>query len=221
MKLDKVEFDKNRFRRYYGNIGEMVAQEVLLKQGFRVWLLTPYFPRKFKRKSIRTGLFHSLSYLYRTPPNENTLRTLYKSHYEGLDKKKFDVPAWNDFLKKNIKDYESKVREIKNFFGEDKLTAFRKYMEKLGVIGKAGIPRFALITEKEKEAKHEYIYTPDLIARKNGDIYIVEIKTGEAISYLKGEKLDEVVLAKQYGFIPILITLNINVEANDFKAYEL
>ena len=43
--LSIVKFDKSRLRKYYGNIAEIIAQEVLEKAGFESWLLTPYFSR--------------------------------------------------------------------------------------------------------------------------------------------------------------------------------
>ncbi len=75
-----VKFDKSRFRRYIGNIGEMVAQEALMKEGFEVWLLTPYFPVETRKKLPRSGLLTFLSYLYKQP-DENSLQSLYKVRY--------------------------------------------------------------------------------------------------------------------------------------------
>lgn len=64
--LNHVKFDRSRSRRYIGNIGEMVAQEVLLKEGFEGWLLTPYYhseesPLRKQKKLCMDGLFHFLS----------------------------------------------------------------------------------------------------------------------------------------------------------------
>ena len=93
-------------------------------------------------------------------------------------------------------------------------------MEKIGVIGKIGIPGAALI--KTGTPEREYVYTPDLVAKKNGKIYVVEIKaTKGALRYLKGEKLKGLMLAKDYGFSPMLVTLNVNIEASDFTITEL
>lgn len=166
LELNHVKFDRSRFRRYIGNIGEMIAQEVLLKEGFEVWLLTPYFP---------------------------------------------EVSPFVEERQKRIK--------LKAFFG-DRLEAFKQFMEKLGVIGKTGIPGAALL--KTGAPEREYIYTPDLVAKKNGKIYVVEIKaTKGALRYLKGEKLKGLMLAKDYGFSPMLVTLNVNIEASDFTITEL
>jgi len=37
VEIGNVEFDRSRFRRYYGNIGEMVAEEFLVRRGFDVF----------------------------------------------------------------------------------------------------------------------------------------------------------------------------------------
>lgn len=53
-------------------------------------------------------------------------------------------------------------------------------------------------------------------------IYVVEIKaTKGALGYLKGEKLKGLMLAKDYGFSPMLVTLNVNIEASDLAITEL
>ena len=168
LELNHVKFDRSRFRRYIGNIGEMIAQEVLLKEGFEVWLLTPYFPE-----------------VSPAPPREERQERI----------------------------------KLKAFFG-DKLEAFKQYMEKIGVIGKFGILGAALI--KTGTPKGEYVYTPDLIAKKDGKIYVVEVKaTKGALRYLKRGKLKGLMLAKDYGFSPMLVTLNVNIEASDFTITEL
>lgn len=194
LELDHVKFNRSRFRRYVGNIGEMVAQEVLLKEGFQVWLLTPYFPNRapFESRSVGGGLIHSLSYLYKQKPGK--------------------------FRKRKLEDYENKIKALKTFFG-DKLEAFKQYTEKLGVIGKTGISGAELINTEGPE--REYIYTPDLVAKKDEKIYVVEIKTGKGIRYLKEEKLKGLMLAKEYGLVPLLVTLNVNIEVTDLILREL
>jgi len=143
LKLKHVEFDRGRFRRYYGNIGEMVVAEVLVREGFKVWFPVPYHPEE-------------------PPP------AVYQ-------------PA------------ESKI----TFFG-DKLGAFELYRKEI-----------------------HGIYMLDLVAKKNDEIYIVEVKTNEAVRYLRGEKLEGLMLARKYGFIPMLATLKVSIEVTDLMVTEL
>jgi len=175
LELENVKFNKSRFRRYQGNIGEMVAEEVLLREGFEVWVCTPYFPDVSPmsgKKLTRGGLVRYLS--LSSTADENSI-------FEwGKDER------------------EKAIKELKTFFG-DKLEAFQKYFEEIAAIG----------------------YTPDLIAKKNDKIYVVEVKTNKATRYLKGEKLRGLMLARNYGFIPMLITLNINIEATNLILREL
>ena len=41
LEIKRTRFDRSRLRVYYGNIGELVAQEVLRKQGFEASLTRP------------------------------------------------------------------------------------------------------------------------------------------------------------------------------------
>ena len=43
VEIGNVGFDRNRFRRYYGNIGEMVAEEFLVRRRFDVCCLRRIF----------------------------------------------------------------------------------------------------------------------------------------------------------------------------------
>ncbi len=56
LELKNVEFSKSRFKTYYGNIGELIAEEVLLKDGFTVWGLKPYHAGI----KVERGIFGSL-----------------------------------------------------------------------------------------------------------------------------------------------------------------
>lgn len=98
---------------------------------------------------------------------------------------------------------EKIVNQLKAFFGEEKLKAFTRYMKRLGVIG-----------------KRKHVYCPDLVAKKDDKICVIEVKTKKALRYLKKEK-DWLILAKDYGFSPIVATLNVNIEANDLVLKEL
>ena len=41
LELKQPEFDRRRISTYYGNMGEIIAQQVLRKQGFEVFLTRP------------------------------------------------------------------------------------------------------------------------------------------------------------------------------------
>ena len=65
LKLFNLEFSKNKFRNYFGNMGEVITEETLTKKGFIVWkwnshsVAEAFLGSKFKR-----NLGHSLSCLY-------------------------------------------------------------------------------------------------------------------------------------------------------------
>ena len=206
LRLSRVKFQKGRLRRYIGNIGEIAVQEVLLKQGFDVWLVTPYYPERGAPRESRMGdaLFHYLIYLF----EENRGYMYEDDRYPGRHTNVKPAPE----------NYESKIRALKTFFG-DKLEAFKQYIERLGCLGKPGIPGGALVETEESE--REYIYTPDLVAKKNGEIYIVEVKANTGRVFLTEEQRKGLALAKEYGFIPALITLNVNIEATDLAMSEI
>jgi len=179
-----LQIDKTRFRRYIGNIGEMIVQEVLVKRGYRVWLLTPYFPSSLKRP-LQKGLLSVLQCLYEDESRTHEVRR----------------PKLN-------------LDELRDFFG-GKLGDFKQYVERLGVVGKDGLPGAPHI--KIGGSGTEYLYCPDLVAKKNNKIYVVEIKVGQGTRYLKKEKVKGLVMAKEHGFIPMLVTLNLSIEARDLE----
>ena len=160
-----MKFDKSRFRRYVGSISEMVAEEILLKQGFDAWLLKAYFPYGIAKKLVRSGLIH---YLYR---------------------------QCRDFKEVSKQVRENIIKELNASFG-DKLEPFKQYMEELG------------FSVKEDEGIREGMtYIPDLVAKKNREIYVIEVKANTGFQFLKEEKLKGLMLAKEYGFVPTVITL--------------
>jgi len=181
--VDHVEFDKGRFRRYIGNIGEMVAQEALEKRGFKVWVITPYY-----------------------------------THMGFEESSQFESQSLTDAWKN-----EEKRVELVNFFG-DKMEAFKQYVSSLGLVGKTGVPRVSdalgmRVTRSDLESK--YLYCPDLVAKKDERIYVVKIKVGQGVYYLKGNTRKGLLLAKDYGFIPLLITLSVDIEASNLQIREL
>jgi hypothetical protein len=193
--VNRFEFDKTRFRRYIGNIGEMVVQEILLKEGFQVWLITPYHPSSHKNRPLRSGLITILAYLYRDTLGE-------------------DTGEFSRYGSNMMREYEKHAIELKDFL-DDRLESLKKYLEKLGAIGKSGIHAGFRFVKKIDE--NEYLYCPDLIAKKNNEIFVVEVKVGQGINYLKGKSRKGLILAKDYGFIPMLITLDIDIKASNFR----
>jgi hypothetical protein len=154
VEIDNVEFDRSRFRRYYGNIGEMVAEEFLVRREFGVWLFAPYFPNKSPRMREglgRGGLLHYLSYLYLKPLDRNDLGSKYIVKYGGA----------SYVLSRKVEEYHHKLKELKNIFGE-KLEAFRKYVEELGIVRKTSDAEPVEILPEREETK----YYPDLMAKK-------------------------------------------------------
>ena len=91
----------------------------------------------------------------------------------------------------------------------------------MGVIGKTGIAGAAQINQKRSPSK--YIYTPDLVAKKNNEIYIIEIKTNSGSLYNRREKekLKGLLSARDFSLIPLLISLKIELTATDFMMTEL
>jgi Holliday junction resolvase len=91
-------------------------------------------------------------------------------------------------------------------------------MESIGVIGKTGVVGAARINAKTK-SKH--VYTPDLVVKKGNEICIVEVKTNSGNIYLKPEKVKGLLSARRFGLIPLLINLNVSIDATDFMMREL
>lgn len=189
LELETVEFSKSRFRTYFGNIGELIAEEVLFKQGFHVWGLRPLHAGKVaKEEGIFSNLFGCLSFLY-------------PSDYHMYD----DTLGYE-------KSRELAIMKLERFFGE-KLEDFKKYMESIGVIGKSGLVGAVQINAKTK-SKH--VYTPDLVVKKDNEIYIVEVKANSGNIYLKPEKVEGLLSARKFGLIPLLINLRVSIDATDF-----
>lgn len=110
------------------------------------------------------------------------------------------------------------IKELEDFFGR-KLEGFKKYIESIGMIESYyGILGAYGINGKTKS---EYAYTPDLIAKKDNEICIVEVKTNSGNIYLKPEKVEGLVSARKSGLIPLLINLNVSINATDFMIREI
>jgi Holliday junction resolvase len=66
-------------------------------------------------------------------------------------------------------------------------------------------------------ARRNYLYRPDLVANEGENMYVVEIKVDSGIQHMKEDKLRGLTLAKEYGLILAIVTLNIDVEVSSFK----
>jgi len=66
--VKNVEFNKGRFRTYYGNIAELIAEEALAKEGFEIWQFRPY---SIDESSSAHDIRFALAPLYRRQYREN------------------------------------------------------------------------------------------------------------------------------------------------------
>ena len=188
--LERPKFNRSRLRVYYGNMGEIIAQEVLRRQGFEVWLARLVgSPQDFLR------VFHM-------PEMDEELKGL-RRHYDNLPSFRREEETWKKFLERQENHLRSRIESAKAnraFFGEQ-LDAFKEYMKRL----------------KSDSIK----YYCDLVAKKDTKIYLVEVKsTKGARKLLKGEKLRGLVLAREYGFIPSIVSFSLKIEAKDFQMEE-
>lgn len=219
LKMKTVKFSKSRFKTYFGNMGEMIAEEVLLKDGYAVWEVSHYpggyLPSEYR---IAKSLLEYLRYMYQRKPDKNTLKKEYKIRYFNLSPEKFTVPSWNEYYTNIVTNYERVIAELRNFFG-DKLEGFKRYVESLRIIDKISIADASRIAENERESSP--VYTPDLVAKKDHDIYIVEVKTNSGSIYLKKEKLEGLLSARKFNLIPLLVNLNVKISATNLTIQEL
>ena len=182
LELKQPEFDRSRLRVYYGNIGEIIAQELLRRQGFEVVLTRPVANEK---DYFRIDLVQKM---------DESIEELNKGY-----EKEF-LNYHKEYIEKEI----TREKSTRAFFGEQ-LNAFKQYLKKLKI-----------------QVVGERLYKPDLIAKRDGKIYVVEVKsTKGALKFLKGKWLNGFLLAKEYGFIPALVSFNLKIEADNFKMEEI
>lgn len=193
LELARAEFNRSRLRVYYGNIGELIAQENLRRQGFEVWL-----PRPIAEEKDYLSIFHLPEMI-----DEERLRRHYELHLRTGTITQEDT-SWEEYLsqyKEHIMKERKQVKASIAFFG-DQLHSFQEYLKRL---------------------KSESIeYHCDLIAKRDEKIYLIEVKsTKRARQFLKGEKMRGLMLAKEYGFFPAVVTMNLKIEALSFEMEEL
>jgi len=232
LQIENVIFSGNRFKTYIGNIGELIAKEVLEKEGREIWMMGSYFadyppededfpgrPKSDRRKKRRGNLISALGLLYREQPrlpDERSLKKTYEIEFKGLDKARFHVPTWKDFKEQEqakINMHKRVVKELKTFFGE-KLENIKEYMCAIGPLRRTAFPR-------ENPGERGTWYTPDLIAKKDDEMFVTEIKSNTGINYMRGQRLEGLLLAKKYKFVPMLITLNVSIGATHLVARKL
>lgn len=195
-------------------MGEKIAKEFLRKDGYEVkefWRDLYYIlfndsgsERKQRKKNY--DLFKI---------DSKQARDFYRhTHYSTPNPNdKFDKKLWDKFylIKENVESYKqyrknviesyNEVKELLAFIGE----SFEQYVKELNIGQYDGGPS---------------LYIPDLVAKKNNKIYIVEVKANTGVRQYRN--LNEAsIIAKKYGFIPILMTLNVNIEATNLTFREL
>ena len=190
----------------------MLTEEVLIKEGFIICELRPYSTGKSPATlSMGRGLWNCLSNICKGKRKEDELRGLYKACYVPPPKiPNFSVPTWKEYYSQNLKMYEESIKEVKDFFG-DKLEDFINYLKTLGLITKNG----------SLEVYGKRTYTPDLIAKKNDEIYIIEVKANSGDLNHKPERVKALLSAREYGLIPLIVHINISINASDFSMHEL
>lgn len=191
LSLNHVDFNLSRFRVYMGNMAVMIAQDIIVKEGFEVWGTKPYhadfdFPN---------DLFYCLRLFYEGKTLDASMKYA----------------------------YEKAMNSLKQFFG-NKLEAFTNYANTLGLanVGCDWYEHYQLVRRTDKGFfEPTYDYFPDFVAKKNGEIYVVEVKTYGGMKYFKGDKLNGFLSAHKFGLIPFSVTLNLNIEASGLKINQL
>ena len=185
LEIEQPRFDRNRFRVYYGNIGEIIAQEVLRKQGFEAYMTRPIASKDY------------IFFLVLPKWKVDDLRR----HYDAMSPDYKEKVTWKQYLKDYRERFTRETEKTKAFFG-NKRAAFEKYLSRL-----------------ETESIE---YRWDLLAKKSDKIYVIEVKsTKRALRFLKGEKLKGLMLAREFGFTPAIISIDIKIEATNFKMAEI
>jgi hypothetical protein len=188
---DNVNFSESRkkFNSYFGNMGEVIAQEVLSKEGFDVCRWSPMGGDGTKF-TIYNSLGRCLRYLY---PIE-------KERIITIDGVTYHTKTYFEEKPEKI------IKQLKRFFGE-KITNLKRYVDSLNIFPQPKTP----------------LYIPDLVAKKDDEIYIVEVKTNSGTIYGKRQttRLRALLSARQFDLTPLLIHFNLRLEATDLTAKKL
>jgi hypothetical protein len=199
LKLKDVEFSKSRFKTYFGNIGELITEEMLLKRGFEVLGMKPYHAGKSGKL-----VSHSEFSLW---------------HYVNILHDRETYGVIKSMLCYSQEECVKAINQLNIFFG-DKLVNFVKYVESIGMFNQIELIDTPQISAGN-EVMSKRVYTPDMVAKKNGEIYIVEVKANSGNIYLKPEKVKGLLSARKFGLIPLVVHINVNISATDFSVEEL
>ncbi len=201
-KLGQVEFDRRPIRSTIGRIGEVVVQQFLRKNGYEA--------HEFLRISnilfgqYGEGLKRDYE-LFKT--DSKRARDLYRSIHYTAPTENFDKELWDGFFSK-----------------KENLEAYKRY--RAGIIETYDeVKKFAAflgneLKNFERYAKEPRPYTPDIVAKKDNKIYLVEVKANAGVRQLRELKAGAMI-AKKHGFVPILATLKVSVRASDLVMKEL
>lgn len=186
LELERPDFNRNRLRAYSGNLGEIIAQEVLRKHGFEVYLTRPV-----------AGVREYLHFLRLPKFKLDELHRFYKAHSSDYKEK----VTWEQYLKIYRERFIRETRRARAFLGKQR-KAFEKYTRRL-----------------ENESIE---YRCDLLAKKSDQLYVIEVKsTKGAVQFLREDKLKGLMLAREYGFIPAIVMLDLRIEASVFKMVKI
>ena len=189
LKLKNVNFSKSRFQTYFGNIGEMIAEETLSIEGFEVCKWSPFSTPNIGSNKINNNLRYCLRCLYIIDPDEGKVKI-----------------GENEYVFFQVVDYKKIMKQLKSFFG-DKLVKIKEYID------------FLRIFDPNKKP----LYIPDLVAKKDKEIFVIEVKTNSRNIYKKRnkEKLEGLLASRNFGLIPMLVNLKVGIEATEFELDEL
>jgi len=212
-KFDRVEFDGRIIRKDIGNIGEKIAKEILRKNGYEVQEFLRLYNVLFSTAGEHIKRDYKLFKI-----DSKRARDSYRFSHYSTPNGKFDKKLWDEFysIKENVESYKQYRANVIEFYNDlRKKTAF---------IGES-FKKFERYVKELNFGQYDGglsspLYIPDLVAKKNNKIYIVEVKANTGIR--QHRKLKEAsIIAKKYGFIPILVTLNVNIEATNLTIREL
>ena len=181
---------------YCDKMVEIITEEVLCKQEFEVWI---------PRAVICEEDFLTIRHLPEL--DEDSLRRHYYFYCRVGSIKEEDL-SLEQYISNHKRKHENYIQNEKNrikattVFLDDQLNSFKEYLRSL-----------------ESESIK---FNCDFVAKKDRKIYIIQVKsTKGALQFLRGKRLKGLLLAREFGFIPTLISFDIKIEANNFKIEEV